>query len=144
MAECLCLNHALPEPPNLCVEGLTPSVSFFYYYLLGYNCFTVPCQFLLYNRVNQLYIHVYPFSLGSRSPPPIPPLQVTTEHRVELPVLYSRFPLSIYFTHGGVYMSVLISQFIPFLCPHVHMSVPYSCPGNRFISTIFLDSTCKH
>ena len=43
MAECLCLNHALPEPPNLCVEGLTPSVSFFYYYLLGYNCFTVPC-----------------------------------------------------------------------------------------------------
>ena len=31
----------------------------------------------------------------------------------ELPVLYSRFLLAIYFTHGSVYMSILISQFVP-------------------------------
>ena len=106
MAECLCPNHALPEPPNMCVEGLTPSVSFLKKnYLLGYNCFTTLCQFLLYNRVNQLYMYTYPFSPGSRSLPPIPPLQVTAEHRVELPALHSRFPLSICFTHGGVYAS---------------------------------------
>ena len=72
---------------------------------------------------------------------------VITEHRAELPVLYSRFPLAIYFTHGSVFMSNLISQFIPSspspLCPHIHSLHLrlYSCPENRFICTIFLDST---
>ena len=33
--------------------------------------------------------------------------------RGELPVLYSRFPLALYFTHGSVFMSNLISHFIP-------------------------------
>ena len=28
--------------------------------LLEYNCFTMVCQFLLYNNVNQLYIYIYP------------------------------------------------------------------------------------
>ena len=28
--------------------------------LLEYNCFTMVCQFLLYNKVNQLYIYIYP------------------------------------------------------------------------------------
>ena len=48
------------------------------------------------------------------------------------------------FTHGCVYMSMLLSQFVPpspsltasrvcSLCLHL-----YSCPTNRFISTIFL------
>ena len=75
------------------------------------------------------------------------PNQAITEHRAELPVLYSRFPLTIYFTHGSVFMSNLISQFIPPSpsppCPnvcslHLHLC---SCPASRFICTIFLDST---
>ena len=28
--------------------------------LLEYNCFTMVCYFLLYNKVNQLYIYIYP------------------------------------------------------------------------------------
>ena len=28
--------------------------------LLEYNCFTMVCQFLLYNKVNQLYIYICP------------------------------------------------------------------------------------
>ena len=28
--------------------------------LLTYNCFTLLCQFLLYNKVNQLYVYIYP------------------------------------------------------------------------------------
>ena len=28
--------------------------------LLEYNCFTIVCQFLLYNKVNQLYMYIYP------------------------------------------------------------------------------------
>ena len=41
------------------------------------------------------------------------PIQVTTEHWVEFPMLYSRFSLVIYFIHISVYMSIPISQFIP-------------------------------
>ena len=65
--------------------------------------------------------------------------------------LYSRFLLVIYFIHISVYMSIPISQFIPpppppLLSPlGVHMFVLFFCvsfcPANRFIHTIFLDST---
>ena len=43
------------------------------------------------------------------------PIQVTTEHRVEFPVLYSRFSVVIYFIHSinSVCMSIPIFQFIP-------------------------------
>ena len=44
-------------------------------------------------------------------------LQVSTEHQAEFPVLYSGFPLAIYFTHGSVHMLIPISQFIPPLFP---------------------------
>jgi len=33
--------------------------------------------------------------------------------QAELPVLYSNFPLAIYFTCGNVYISGLLSQFVP-------------------------------
>ena len=53
-------------------------------------------------------------------PPPIPPIYVITEHQAESPVLYSGFPLVIYFTHGSVYMSILTSQCVPTSpCPAV-------------------------
>ena len=47
-------------------------------------------------------------------PPPstIPPLQVITKHQAVKSVLYSTFSLAVYFTHGSVYMSMLLSQFI--------------------------------
>ena len=74
------------------------------------------CQFLLYNKVNQLYIYICShISSLLRLPPtlPIPPLQVVTEHRADLPVLCGCFPLAIYFTFGSVYMSMPLSHFIP-------------------------------
>ena len=76
---------------------------------LGQTSITMLCQFLLYS------VHTYipsvldsPFRYS-----PISCLQVTTEYQTELPVLHSWFPLASYLVHGGVYMSVLISQFIP-------------------------------
>ena len=50
---------------------------FFLTSLLEYNCFTMVCQFLLYNKMNQLYIYICPhISSLLRLPPtlPIPPL----------------------------------------------------------------------
>ena len=77
--------------------------SFFFFLtsLLEYNCFTMVCQFLLYNKVNQLYIYIcsHISSLLCLSPTlPIPPLQVVTKHRADLPVLCGCFPLAICFT----------------------------------------------
>ena len=119
------------------------------------------CQFLLYNKMNQLYIHIYPhISYLLRLPPtlPIPPLQVDTKHRADLPVLCSCFPLAIYFTFGNVCMSMPLSHFAqaypsPSPCPQVHSLHLhlYSCPAPRFIRRIlfvclFLDSIymCQH
>ena len=115
------------------------------------------CQFLLYNKVTQLYIYIYPhISSLLHLPPtlPIPPLQVVTKHRADLPVLCGCFPLVIYFTFGSVYISMPLSHFVPAypspsLFPQVHSLHLrlYSCPAPRFFRTIFflfffLDSIC--
>ena len=116
------------------------------------------CQFLLYNKVNQLYIYIHPhISCLLSLPPtfPIPPLQVDTKHRANLRVLCGCFPLAIYFTFGSVYMSMPLSHFVPAypspsLCPQVHSLCLclYSCPAPRFFRTLFffLDSIymCQH
>ena len=55
------------------------AVLFFFFLasLLEYNCFTLLCWLLLYNKVNQLYVYMYPHIPSLlRLPPtlPIPPL----------------------------------------------------------------------
>ena len=85
-------------------------------------------MFPLHNRVNQLYVDMYPFPLK----PPcalIPPIRVITDHPAESPVRFSSFPSPVCLTHGGVFMSVLLSQFVPllFFPAGVHKSVPYIC-----------------
>ena len=59
-------------------------------------------QFLLYSRVNQLYVYMYLFL-------DFLPIWVTTEHQVEFPVLYSRFLSSVLNIVSVVY--VCQSQF---------------------------------
>ena len=118
------------------------------------------CQFLLYNKMNQLYIYIYPHISSLLCLPPtlpIPPLQVVTEHQADLPALCSCFPLAIYFTFGSVYMSMPLSHFVPAYpspspYPQLHSLEGlhlYSCLAPRFLMTIFcfvLDSiyTCQH
>ena len=105
---------------------------FFLTFLLEYNCFTMLCYFLLYNKVNQLYIYIYPHIYSLLLLPPtlhIPPLYVDTKHQADLPVLCSCFPLAIYFTLGSVYMSMPLSHFVPaYPSPsHVLKSILYIC-----------------
>ena len=115
----LILHHWTPTIPALLIlagrGGASSVPTFFFFFKLEYSCFTMLCWFLLYNDVNRLHVYIYPLPLGT-PPPPIPPIQVTTEHPAELPALYSGFPLALCFTHGRVFMSVPISQFIP--SPH--------------------------
>ena len=118
------------------------------------------CQFLLYNKVNQLYVYIYPHIPSLLHLPPnihIPPLEVITKHQVDFHVPCSCFPLAIYFTFGSVYMSMLLSHFFPAYpslspCPQVHSLhlCHYSSPAPRLIRTFFffsfLDSIymCQH
>ena len=39
--------------------------SFFLSFLLEYNCFTIMCSFLLYNKVNQLFVVSYVWLFGT-------------------------------------------------------------------------------
>ena len=86
--------------------------SFFFNIFIGVYCFTMACQFLLYNKENELYVYIYPHipSLLCLPPTlPIPPLQVITKRWADLPVLCSCFPLANHFTFDSVYMSMLLS-----------------------------------
>ena len=97
----------------------------FYWTIIGLQCcVSFQCTIKWIN-----YTYTYIPSLLSLPPTPIPSLQVPTEHWTELPVLYSHFPLAICFIHDSVYMSKLLSQFIPpSLFPScVHKSVLYIC-----------------
>ena len=104
-------------------------------FVLEYSCFT-----MLYNKVNQLYIYIYvPLPLMVLPSTPLSCHPSRSPESTKLSSLYIRFLLAVYFTHGSVYMSIPIFQFIPPSCPHMcslclHL---YSCSANRFICTIF-------
>ena len=118
----------------------------FKFNVLIYSCFTMLYQFLLYDSESAICTHISPLFLSLPPSPssPVPPVQVITEHQAKLPVPYSRVLLAVCLTHGSEYMSIPISQppHSPAPCPHVcylHLHL-YSCPADRFICTIFLDS----
>ena len=123
-----------------------PGYSFFFSLtsLLEYNCFTMVCQFLLYNKVNQLYVYIHPHIPSLLRLPltlPIPPLQVVTKHRADLPVLCGCFPLAIGFTFGSVYMSMPLSHFVPaYPSPSPH---PKSILQQVFVFIPFLPLGCS-
>ena len=70
------------------------------------------CWFLTCINMNQSQVYICFFPIKAPSQP-IPPLYVVTEHQVEFPMVISNFPLAICFTNGNVYISLLLSQFIP-------------------------------
>ena len=114
------------------------------------------------------HIYIYPLFWASHPTPgptqyPIHPSR-PSQHWAELPVLYGRFPLAIYFTHGSVYIfghnwvtelnwtelsayiSVLLSQFIspyPAPSPHVHSLYPRFSPLS-FFGWWHITESCLH
>ena len=82
-------------------------------FLLFYNML---CWLLLYNNVSQQYGHLLP-SLLDFPPTPPPPSHFThlCKHRAPswAPCARQQLPTSYYFTQGRIYMSIIVSQFIP-------------------------------
>ena len=85
--------------------------------------------------------HMYKYSLNLESPSHLhPPFEATTELRAEFPVLCSSFLLAIYFTHGSVYMSVLLAVPHASAFPHrIHKSILYVCTSIPALQIIFLN-----
>ena len=100
------------------------------------------CQFLLYSKVNQLYVYIYPLFVGFPSH--------LGQHRA-----LNRVPCAIkqgltsylFYTQQCIHVNPNLpihpTPPYPPWCPYVcslHLC-PYFCFANRFICTIFLDST---
>ena len=95
------------------------------------------CQFLLCNKVNQLYIDIYPHISSLLSLPPnlpTPPLQVVIKHGADLPALCGCFPLAIYFTFGSIYVNATLSPHRSLPFPLLVSSSPFSTSASLFLS----------
>ena len=125
---------------------LKPPIFVFKSVLLVYSCLTMllvstaQCS----ESAKRVYIHTHisPHFLDFL------PIQATTVHQVGFPVQYSKFSLVTHFIHSidGVYVSVLIFQFVPTPAPSCYLYICslhlcfYVCFANKITCTIFLDS----
>ena len=83
------------------------------------------CSLLLYNKVNQLYVCIYPLPPGPPSHPTPPFHPSGSSQSTKLSSLcYSMFPLAFCSTHGSVYPSILFSQLV---LPSLSRIMP-TCP----------------
>ena len=102
----------------------------FYWHIIALRC----CISFCCPRESAICVHMSPPSGTS-----LPPLCVTTEHRAELPMLYSRFPLAICFTRGSIHTSIIISQFVLPSPPPPHpLTHPFSPAASLFLRAWFL------
>ena len=69
------------------------------------------CWFLLYINMNQPQVYICPLTL--EPPTPSHSSRLSQSTGFELPASYSKFPLAIYITCGNLYVSMLLSQFVP-------------------------------
>ena len=96
------------------------------------------CQFLLYNKVTQIYVYISPLPLEPSSHwPPFQPSRSSPSTTLSFPCF--RFPFLLY-VQQCIYVDATLSTW-PTLsfpqCPQVHAPLLhlYSCPANRLIST---------
>ena len=119
----------------------------FFLFLLKFSCFTMLYYFLLYSQVNQIHTHTHTHTHTHIYACPL------CQHRAlsSVPCAAQQVLLCFLFSYiiVYIYLSISISQSIPALT-HFLPCCPYICPlplcfyfcfANRFICTIFLDST---
>ena len=103
----------------------------FNYLIFNWKIIVLQCCISFCHRSTWIsHRYTYVFSLLNLPPTShhIPSFQVVTEHQVELPASYRKFPLAVHFTYCNVQVSILLSQFMPPSFPRcVHNSVLCIC-----------------
>ena len=91
--------------------NLFPKFTYFNWRIIALQCCVGFCHTSTWIAIDT---HMFPLS-WTPLPPPIPshPSKLSQSTGFELTVPCSKFPLAIYFTYGNVYVSILLSQFIP-------------------------------
>ena len=112
------------------------------FFKLGYTCFTILCC-AVQLRESAVSIHTSPSSWVSL---PLPHPIHLGHHRAPswASCTIQQLPTScLFYTWWCIYSSHSPSSSTPFLplCPHICSLHLHSCPANRFICTITLDST---
>ena len=109
--------------------------------LLEYNCFTILCQSLSYNKVNQPHAHIHPHIPSPLSLPLTLPSHLSRPSQST--ELISLCLAAASHQHLVVNMCLSLCPSFRALprcapCPQVHSLYLhlYSCPATRFISTI--------
>ena len=94
-------------------QSLWPSqalASPFFFFFLGHSCFTMMCQFLLYNE-NQLYVYIYPLPLRFLSHlPPSHPSRSSQSTELNSP----------YYTAASHQLSML--HMVLYICPRYSLN----------------------
>ena len=107
--------------------------NFLLYFIIGVSLLYDVVLVSAVNKVNQLYVYIDPFPLDLPSCPHIPPISVITEHEAELLVIYYSFPIATDFTRDGVYMSGLLSRFVPPALSHPVSTCPFPMSVSLFL-----------
>ena len=112
---------------------------FFLTSLLEYNCFTLLCSFLLHNKVNQLYVYIYPHISSLLHLPPSHPPNPTPlgGHKAPSwsPCAMRLFPTSyLFYVWECIYVHPTLSlrPSLPFPLPV--SSSPFSTSASLFLS----------
>ena len=99
-----------------CVFVVLSNGHILFYLLFNWRIIALKC-YIGFCHTSTCISHRYTHVPSPLNVPPlsnlIPPFYVVTEHQAEIPVLYNNFPLAIYFTYGNVFISILLSQFVP-------------------------------
>ena len=133
---------------KLCVFNYIQQLENTHFLKLECNCFAMLCYFLLYSKVSQLYS--IPISPPSWTPPKHPTSHPSrSSQSTELSSLCytaaSQWPSVLHRVVVYICQCWSLNSSHPLLSPpclqvcSLHLRL-YSCPANRFIGAIFLDS----
>ena len=98
--------------------------------LLEYNCFTMLCQFLLYNKVNQLYVYIYPH---------IPSLCASLPPSLSHPSRWSQSTKLISLCYAAASHQLSVLHLVVYICPcHSLTSSQLTLLTRHFLKYILL------